>query len=111
MKSKSITIECWDNGDKTVDRYTIAISGLMTVETTHVKERGEPVTYYNEPYTVLLGASARPYHPQGFAQHCGEMPAREWKRGSKKHLGKRIMFTDLPADVQKWVASHFMPEE
>jgi hypothetical protein len=97
MKSKSITIECWDNGDKTVDRYTIAISGLMTVE--------------DEPYTMLLGASSRPYHPQGFAQHCGEMPAREWKRGSKKHLGKRIMFTDLPADVQKWVASHFMPEE
>ena len=97
-KNKSVVIECWDNGGKTADRFTIAISGLMSVE--------------DEPYTYFLGASKNPYHPQGVGQHSNEMPVSEYEsfRGGWQHLGKRVMFTDLPEEVQKFVACELMPE-
>jgi hypothetical protein len=73
-------IRCYDNGGKTLDRYT--------------------VVYMNEPEHspetfAARGMSERPFHPQGFGQYCIAMPGR--------HLGKRIKFEELPADCQKLV--------
>ena len=67
-------IKIYDNGGETADRYTAIIHG----------------SFY--------GFSDHPFHPQGFSQYCGDVP-----RGmcSFNHLGKRVKFDSLPADVQK----------
>ncbi len=88
--TKRITIDCFDNGGKTADRYTIIIDGL-----------GE------QPY--CLGASSNPYHPQGIGQHC-EMKPGVYHIMDYDFLGKRIGFFELPADVRRFIANEFMPE-
>jgi len=94
-KCKDIRIRIWDNGGKTLDRYSIAISGMMEKD--------------GVPYTYFLGASEDPFHPQGFGMHCSEIPTYEM-RGSWKHLGKRITFFELPPDVQRFLMDEFNPE-
>lgn len=42
-----------------------------------------------------IGASERPFSPQGFGQHTEAM--------SGPHLGKRIPFESLPVDVQTFI--------
>ncbi len=76
----SMNIKCYDNGGKTVDRYT--------------------VVYMDQPERdgkcfAAVGMNAAPFHPQGFGQHCTAMPGR--------HLGKLVKLSDLPADCQKLV--------
>jgi hypothetical protein len=73
-------IRCYDNGGKTVDRYT--------------------VVYMDEPENKLntfasVGMNGELFHPQGFGQHSAAMPG--------KHLGKRVAFATLPEDCQKLV--------
>lgn len=47
-----------------------------------------------------LAMSARPFHPQGFCQH--------WETsGPVSGMGKRITFSELPADCQKAVVSDY----
>jgi hypothetical protein len=75
-----MNIRCYDNGGRTVDRYT--------------------VVYMDQPESkpgcfACVAMSAYPFHPQGFGQHCAAKPGR--------HLGKWIEFEDLPADCQKLV--------
>ena len=53
--------------------------------------------YYAYPY---LGMSAAPFHPQGVGQH-GESVGKPIDRPSYKHLGRRIMFNQLPEDCQR----------
>lgn len=73
-------IRCYDNGGKTMDRYTAIYMD-------------EPE---NRPNTFAsVGMNSAPFHPQGFGQHCCAMPG--------KHLGKRVAFATLPADCQKLV--------
>jgi len=98
-RRKNVEIEIWDNGDRTADRYSIAISGL------YEDERGRPLT-------IWLGASKNPYSPLGFGQHVHELPTAEYKahRGGWSQLGKRVSFLDLPAPVRRFIASEFMPE-
>jgi len=96
-KNKSIIIECWDNGGKTADRYTIAISGIQE--------------YGDRQYTIILGASAQPFHPQGVGQHAAEILTAAHKKGSNKHLGKRIDWYELPPDVQRFVRGELNYEE
>ena len=83
-------IQAFDNGGKTLDRYTIIFSDDPAFEETRAG------------YSPGLGASERPFHPQGFGQHIEAMPGR--------HLGKRIPFFDLPAEVRRFVACELTGE-
>lgn len=67
------------------DRYTVAFKA--------VRNKSRNNLFY--PY---LAASENPFHPQGFGQR-GE--SREFLTG--RHLGKRVAFDDVPADVQKFI--------
>lgn len=78
MKKPNIRI--YDNGGKTIDRYTV----VFMDEPEH-----QPDTF------ACLAMNERPFHPQGFGQHSTAMPGR--------HLGKRIAFEQLPEDCQKLV--------
>ncbi len=79
-KPKKLNIECYDDGGKTVDRYTVVYLDFPT---------GHWACF------EAVGMSALPFHPQGFGQHTEAM------RGP--HLGKRIPFSTLPTDCQKLV--------
>lgn len=73
-----MNIRCFDHPDY-VDRYT--------------------VVYLDQPegngLYACVGMSGAPFHPQGFCQHS------TCRLG--KHLGKRITFSNLPADCQALV--------
>lgn len=73
-------IRIYDNGGKTLDRYTVVF----------MDQPEHPA-----PSFAVLGMSEHPFHPQGFGQHCTAMPGR--------HLGKRIKFEQLPPDCQRCV--------
>lgn len=73
-------IRCYDNGGKTMDRFT--------------------VVYLQEPdrtpgLFACVGMSENPFHPQGFGQHSTAMLGR--------HLGRIVAFASLPADCRKLV--------
>lgn len=77
---KKNNIRCYDNGGKSIDRYT--------------------VVYLDHPETypgafAAVGMNASPFHPQGFGQHTTAMPGQ--------HLGRRIAFSNLPTDCQRLV--------
>lgn len=73
-------VRIYDNGGKTFDRYTAVYM--------HEPER-QPNTF------AARGMSEHPYHPQGYGMSCSAMPGR--------HLGKRILFQELPPDCQRLV--------
>lgn len=88
MNRYGTTLRIYDNGGKTCDRYTI-------IPPRWAKDYRE-----TQPGTFLaIAASERPFHPQGFGQHTGAMPG--------PHLGKRIHWDALPADVQKFARQSF----
>ena len=72
----------FDNGDKTVDRYTVMPA---REHWRHYRNR--------DGRWPALAADAAPFHPQGFGQYCECVPG--------PHLGKRIPFESLPPDVQR----------
>ena len=78
----------YDNGGKTLDRYTVYFST------------------YRQPKTVkhydCLAMSERPFHPLGFGRHSSGQLGR--------HNGKRITFDQLPVDCQELVKRHIEPE-
>ena len=75
----------FDTGsDGPCDRYTVAFRAW--------RHGNQGLVY---PY---LAANDYPFHPVGFGQH-GE--TRKFLTG--KHLGKRIAFETLPADVKKFI--------
>jgi hypothetical protein len=81
-------VRCYDNGGESFDRYTVVFTGRYRHKT-----RGS---------CLYVGASNHPFHPQGFGQH-GESPtAIDYPRYS--HLGRKVRFDALPADVQRFVA-------
>lgn len=78
-------IQCYDNGGKTLDRYT--------------------VVYMDQPERqagvfAARAMSEHPFHPQGFGQFTSARPGR--------HLGKRIKYVMLPLDCQKVVAQDLL---
>lgn len=85
---REVNLRCYDNGGQTVDRYTI----LPSRHAHAYRERNG--------LWVALAASAEPFHPQGFGQHTAAAPGR--------HLGKRIAFTSLPPDVQRFARQSFV---
>jgi hypothetical protein len=98
--SKSVIIDLWDNGGRTADRYTIAISGVQEVD--------------GKAYTIFLGASSDPFHPQGFGQHSHDIPTREYVGNMRiqrhRNLGKRITWAMLPDKVKQFVIGAITPE-
>lgn len=81
-------IRCYDNGGKTADRYTAVYMD-------------EPEDPHNRWTYACLAMNRYPFHPQGIGIHGIAMIG--------KHLGKRIRFTDLPADCQKVVTRDLTP--
>jgi len=59
------TFRIFDNGGKTLDRYTL------------INSDGD-----------VFGFDEHPFHPLGFGQYCGN--ANQWSSKSTKRLGKRI---------------------
>lgn len=72
-------IRCYDDG-KSGDRYTVVYLDC-------------PERAINVFEAVAM--SEAPFHPQGCGQHCAASLGR--------HLGKRIRFSDLPADCQRLI--------
>lgn len=81
-------LRVYDDGGKTIDRYTI-IPPRWAAE---YRER-EPRTW------SAIGASARPFGPQGFGMYVTAVPG--------PHLGRRIRWDELPTDVQAFAAEAF----
>lgn len=81
-------LRCYDNGGKTLDRYTI-------VPPRWAKEYRER----SERLFMAIGSSADPFYALGFGQHVTAMPG--------PHLGKRVHWNDLPVDVQKFARDSF----
>ena len=90
MKSETVLkrqVACYDNGGRSFDRFTVVFLDCP--------ERGWR-------QFSALAMSERPFHPQGFGQHCTAVPGR--------HLGRRIPFATLPADCQKAVEQDLSTE-
>ena len=85
-------IRCYDNGGETIDRYTAVFTG------NYRKKTGGEFWH--------LCMSANPYHPQGMGQHGGSNDQID--KPTYSHLGKKINFTDLPADCQKLVLHDYI---
>ena len=77
-------LACYDNGEKTCDRYTVLFCGSLWDES-----MGRTVSY--------LAMSGAPTHPQGFSQ-CGEMPAF-----NRAACGKHVRWLDLPVHIRAHV--------
>lgn len=83
------TLRIYDNGGRSFDRYTV------------IPPRNAGADYREHaPFMwSAIAASENPYHPQGFGQHVAAMPG--------SHLGRRIRWDDLPADVQRFACEAF----
>lgn len=82
------TLRIFDNGGKTVDRYTI-----MPARWDKKYRERTPGAF------DAIGASEFPFHPQGFGMHTTAMAG--------PHLGKRVAWDTLPPDVQKFARQSF----
>jgi hypothetical protein len=81
-------LRCYDNAGKTFDRYTVV----------------PPRWAYGyrdlaSAYFLSIGASEKPFDPQGFGQHVMACPG--------SHLGRRVHWEALPADVQTFARQVF----
>lgn len=84
-KLRSLTeakdFRAYDNGGKTADRYTVLPAKQ------HTEWQEKPGLW------MSLAANHAPFHPMGIGMSCSAVAGR--------HLGKKIPFDTLPADVQK----------
>ncbi len=83
-------IRCYDNGGKSIDRYTVVYTGRYDQ-----KRNG----------CMYVSMNSSPFHPQGFGQHGDSPTPIDYPTYS--HLGKKIKFTDLPEDCQKLVVQDY----
>lgn len=82
-------IRVFDNGGKTADRYTVIYT--------------RPQDFGQRGYTVGIGMSENPCHPQGVGMHFEyENHVYNGRSG-----GKRISFLDLPAACQRVVVDDY----
>ena len=88
-------VRIYDNGDKTVDRYTVVMTG-------NYRKSDPPFKEY-----LYLGMSSNPYHPQGYGQY-GASQDGPIDRPAYSHIGKRIKFADLPEPCQDWVMQEYI---
>ena len=82
-------IRVYDNQGETVDRYTVVFTG----------------NYKGRNGCDYLGLSEHPRHPQGFGQHGWDQGIIDYPKYS--HLGKKIMFEQLPEDCKKVVIEDY----
>ncbi|MBN2286047.1 MAG: hypothetical protein JXI43_06340 [Tissierellales bacterium] len=95
--------KAYDNGGKTVDRYTVTfeiyneVTGKWDVYswgTNTDAPEGHPD--YKKIY--CLGMSEKPFNPRGFGQSGSCVEGR--------HLGKRIKYSELPEEVKKCILQY-----
>lgn len=91
-------VRCYNNGGKTIDRYTVVYTGNYN-NIGHNPREAKPKSH---EYVSMSGA---PYHPQGVCQHGESDRLIDWP--TYGHLGKKIKFNDLPEDCQKVVISDY----
>ncbi len=92
------TLRIYDNGGKTCDRYTI-IPPRWAHLFRQSRENGWGAMADRRLFDGI-GASESPFHPQGFGMNVsGVMPG--------SHLGKRISWSALPVDVQRFAGQSF----
>jgi hypothetical protein len=87
-------IRVYDNDHKSFDRYTVVYSSLKIWYEGHGSVH---------PY---VGMSEHPFHPQGFGQH-GESKGVAIDYPTYGHLGKKVVFADLPLDCQWLVLNDY----
>ena len=87
LKRYGTVLRVYDNGGQTWDRYTI-------IPPRWAKDWRDPAGGFD-----AIGASERPFGPQGFGQMVCAYPG--------PHLGKRIRWDELPADVQRFARQSF----
>jgi len=81
-------IRIYDNGGKSVDRYTLVVPSV------------------NEPGKLdMYGFNEDPYSPSGFGQYAGSYN----KMGSYSHLGKLVGLGDLSEQAQRYVRKTLTP--
>lgn len=88
-------IRCYDNGSKTIDRYTVCFMDQWRHQSSYGCGGSNCKQCYGPKLYACLAMNGSPFHPQGFGQHS------EALLGS--HLGKRIPFSHLPDDCQQAV--------
>lgn len=81
-------LRIYDNGGRTVDRYTI-------IPPRWAREYRE----HQPGQWLALAANESPFHPQGVGMHVVAMPG--------KHLGQRINWRELPDDVKRFARNSF----
>ena len=89
-----IALRCYDNGGRTFDRFTILPARWV---------RGWSRRVPGGLLWDAIASSAAPFHPQGFGQHVEAMAG--------PHLGARVPFETLPADVRRFARQSFTIEE
>ena len=95
-------VRLYDNGGKTADQYTVVFTGR------YPKGEGSDKRF------LYLSMSGNPCHPQGVCLHgtstqpVDAMDGR-WPPniGKCNHLGKRILWYDLPKDCKKVVLNDY----
>ena len=80
VSGETHAVSVYDNGGRTADRYTVVFDA---------QRETAPRTF------LALGLSGRPDSPQGVSQFTTAVKGR--------HLGRRIGFACLPANVQAHV--------
>ena len=88
-------VRCYDNGGKTVDRFTVVFTGNYRRST---GGRLPTVCHY-------VTANSAPFNPQGFYQHGENTSPIDYPTHS--HLGRKVSFTDLPNDLQRAVIEDY----
>lgn len=101
-----IFVNCYDNGGKTADRYTVCFTLGYDPET------GEDIDYTFQTCGEfwVLAMSENPYNPQGIGLHLSypwEIDGGGYYDGEYEHLGNKIDFLELPEKCQKLVLSDY----
>lgn len=84
-------VQCYNNGGKTADQYTVVLTGRYRHKT------------WGEFWNICM--SLHPFHPQGIGMHGTSKQRID--QPSYRHLGKRIKFDDLPEDCRKLILKDY----
>lgn len=97
-------LDCFDNGGKTADRYTIMFTGSLLIR------HPEYSVEFKHTFIPYLGLSDNPTHPQGFSQ-WGELKAADaigYREGVRRN--ERVRWLDLPEHIRQHIIERCKPE-
>lgn len=107
-------VRCYDNGDKTADRYTVCFIGRYQNKLWDDGKLRDPDGTVRPKQYLYLSMNAAPCHPQGIGLHGNhteriDVDAHGFPPplGGENHLGKRIRFQELPEDCKKLVLQDY----